>query len=256
MFGIGFQELLIIIVIALVVVGPERMPELARTVGRTIRDLRRMYDNLRGELGTDYEEVERAIRTLRALDPRRELDVYGRQLLNDLAQEVGPDAEELLQKSPAQISGQLTESLKQTISLNPNAVPATNGPAVPAVATSGLDAEVAAPETSDIQGVREEVSDGQTASAPAPPEPEPVGGQRRARTYAITREPVPPAPAPDGVVARRARTYAGKQQPARQPHLPDPRIARLSRDLLSDHLLDEPINEALSDVSSNGHEPI
>ncbi len=255
MFGIGFQELLIIIVIALVVVGPERMPELARTVGRTIRDLRRMYDNLRGELGTDYEEVERAIRTLRALDPRRELDVYGRQLLNDLAQEVGPDAEELLQKSPAQISGQLTESLKQTISLNPNAVPATNGPAVPAVATSGLEAEVAAPETGATQGVREEVSDGQTASAPAAPETEPVRG-RRARMYAVTREPVPPSPAPDGVVARRARTYTGKPEPARQPHLPDPRIARLSRDLLSDHLLDEPVREALGDVSSNGREPI
>ena len=214
MFGIGFQELLIIIVIALVVVGPERMPELARTVGRTIRDLRRMYDNLRGELGTDYEEVERAIRTLRALDPRRELDVYGRQLLDELAQEVGPDAEELLQKSPAQISGQLTESLKQTISLNPNAVPATNGPAVPAVATSGLEAEVAAPETGATQGVREEVSDGQTASAPAAPETEPVRG-RRARMYAVTREPVPPSPAPDGVVARRARTYTGKPEPAR-----------------------------------------
>ena len=54
MFGIGIEELIVILVIALIVVGPERMPELARQVGKAIRDVRRMYDNLRSELGPDY----------------------------------------------------------------------------------------------------------------------------------------------------------------------------------------------------------
>src|SRR5918912_1933223 len=121
MFGIGLGELVVIFIIALIVVGPERMPELARRAGLAIRDLRRMYDNLRAELGPDYDEVERAIRTLRSLDPRRELASYGRKLLDELAREAGPEAETLLHSSPAQLS----ESIKQSLALPPGTVAAT-----------------------------------------------------------------------------------------------------------------------------------
>src|SRR5919202_5072663 len=121
MFGIGIEELIVILVIALIVVGPERMPELARQAGKAIRDLRRMYDNLRSESGPDYDEVERAIRTMRLLDPRRELDSYGRKVLEELAKEAGPEAETLLHSSPAQIS----ESIKQSLALPPGTVAAT-----------------------------------------------------------------------------------------------------------------------------------
>ncbi len=111
MFGIGFGELVIILLIALVVVGPDRMPDLARRVGTIIRDVRRMYDNMRADLGPDFDEVERAIRTLRSLDPRRELDDAGRKLLADLARDVGPDAETLLKSSPSQMKDSLAKSL-------------------------------------------------------------------------------------------------------------------------------------------------
>ncbi len=111
MFGIGFGELVIILLIALVVVGPERMPDLARRVGTIIRDVRRMYDNMRADLGPEFDEVERAIRTLRSLDPRRELDDAGRKLLADLARDVGPEAETLLKSSPNQMKDSLAKSL-------------------------------------------------------------------------------------------------------------------------------------------------
>ena len=110
MFGIGFWELVAILVIALLVVGPERMPELARKVGTTVRDLRRMYDNLRAELGPDFEEVERGIRTLRSMDPRQ-IETYRRKFMDDLAEEAGPDVKQLLHSSPAQIG----DSVKQTL---------------------------------------------------------------------------------------------------------------------------------------------
>ena len=49
MFGIGTEELLLILVIALVVLGPERMPKLARDLGRMVGDFRRTSDDLRNE---------------------------------------------------------------------------------------------------------------------------------------------------------------------------------------------------------------
>lgn len=49
MFGIGTEELLLILVIALVVLGPERMPKLARDLGRMVADFRRTSDDLRNE---------------------------------------------------------------------------------------------------------------------------------------------------------------------------------------------------------------
>lgn len=50
MFGIGTGEILLILVIALIVLGPERMPQIARDLGRIMGDLRRTSDELQREL--------------------------------------------------------------------------------------------------------------------------------------------------------------------------------------------------------------
>ena len=49
MFGIGIPELMLILVIALIVLGPERMPRMARDIGRVMGELRRTSDELREE---------------------------------------------------------------------------------------------------------------------------------------------------------------------------------------------------------------
>jgi sec-independent protein translocase protein TatB len=49
MFGIGTGELLLLLVLALFVLGPERMPRMARDIGRVVGDLRRTSDELREE---------------------------------------------------------------------------------------------------------------------------------------------------------------------------------------------------------------
>ena len=52
-FGIGAPELLVILVIALIVLGPERLPDLARTIGRTVYEFRKVT----GEATSVFREV-------------------------------------------------------------------------------------------------------------------------------------------------------------------------------------------------------
>ena len=55
LFGVGAGELLLIMVLALVVIGPERLPEVAAQVGRTVADLRRQASQLSYEFQKSLE---------------------------------------------------------------------------------------------------------------------------------------------------------------------------------------------------------
>jgi len=53
--GIGPGELILILVIALLVFGPRRLPEIGRALGRTIAEFRRMSQELTAEMGRELE---------------------------------------------------------------------------------------------------------------------------------------------------------------------------------------------------------
>jgi len=53
MFGIGFQELVVILVIALIVVGPSKLPDLARALGRGLGEFRRATNEIKETLDQD-----------------------------------------------------------------------------------------------------------------------------------------------------------------------------------------------------------
>ncbi len=56
MFGIGMQELLIVLVIALIILGPKKLPEMARTLGRAFAELQRATQDLRSSVDFDLSE--------------------------------------------------------------------------------------------------------------------------------------------------------------------------------------------------------
>jgi sec-independent protein translocase protein TatB len=75
MFGMGMGELLLILVVALLVVGPDKLPQAAKAIGKGIRDFRRHSQELQSTLEQD-EKLGEAVRELRSAlrdDPLRPL---------------------------------------------------------------------------------------------------------------------------------------------------------------------------------------
>ncbi|HYJ60983.1 MAG TPA: twin-arginine translocase TatA/TatE family subunit [Actinomycetota bacterium] len=64
MFNMGPQELLIVLVLALIVVGPQRLPELSRQIGKGLREFRKVQEDVKGMVKFDLDDApERPART-------------------------------------------------------------------------------------------------------------------------------------------------------------------------------------------------
>lgn len=60
MFGIGPQELLVILIVGLLVLGPKRLPEIARSLGKGLAEFRRASSDLRQSLALEDEPKRHA----------------------------------------------------------------------------------------------------------------------------------------------------------------------------------------------------
>ena len=58
MFDIGFSELFMILVIALIVVGPERLPGFAKKIGRYVGKAKKTFENVKREVQSELETEE------------------------------------------------------------------------------------------------------------------------------------------------------------------------------------------------------
>ena len=56
--SLGPLEVLVVAVLALIVFGPERLPDIARTIGRTLNELRRMAAEVKDEFSAGLDDVE------------------------------------------------------------------------------------------------------------------------------------------------------------------------------------------------------
>ncbi|MGE4556978.1 MAG: Sec-independent protein translocase protein TatB [Desulfovibrionaceae bacterium] len=59
MFGIGSTELVIIIIVALIVVGPSKLPQLMRSVGKGLAELRSVGSDVKSTLEREVDRAER-----------------------------------------------------------------------------------------------------------------------------------------------------------------------------------------------------
>ena len=61
MFDIGLQELIIIFVVALLVFGPKRLPDLAKTFGKGLGEIKRAFQDVKEQVETEFDETDKML---------------------------------------------------------------------------------------------------------------------------------------------------------------------------------------------------
>ena len=100
MFGIGLPELLVIMAVALIVVGPDKLPELAKSLARGVLELKKvaveLKENVEKEVGSEDEwrrELEAPLPKLTAGEQRGAESAYGAaEAVEVESEELGPVA--------------------------------------------------------------------------------------------------------------------------------------------------------------------
>ncbi|HEX5994963.1 MAG TPA: twin-arginine translocase TatA/TatE family subunit [Jiangellales bacterium] len=119
MFGLGLGEIAIIMVVALVVFGPDRLPEMAKQAAAFVRDMRKMVANARRDIGVSIQDLgidEEDLRTLRQL---RNPKAFVRDKVLD-----GVDLDEL---NLDEVGGRAKPATKHNGARQPNAAVPSNG---------------------------------------------------------------------------------------------------------------------------------
>ncbi len=89
MFGIGFIELLLIGVVALIVIGPERLPKVARTVGAWVGRLNRYTTQVKADIDRELrlDELRNVQKTMK--DSVQEYEIMAEETAQQVKQEAG-----------------------------------------------------------------------------------------------------------------------------------------------------------------------
>lgn len=123
MGGINGSELLVLILVVLIVAGPEKLPEFAAQLGRLTREVKRVAtgakEKVRDEFGAEFDDVDFSMFDPRQYDPRR--------IVRDALLEDEPTPRSGQKKRPT-----TTQTLKSAFGPSSGAKkPATAAPAVP-----------------------------------------------------------------------------------------------------------------------------
>jgi Tat protein translocase TatB subunit len=148
MFNVGGGELIVILLIALIVLGPQRLPDAARQLGKAMGDLRRLSSGFQNEVKQAFDTAD---------DPKRvtaRRDVLGAGVPSD---DTGADTDPIAPSDPAAADAAASDSIA-AVSAQPSA---------PGKQTPPASQERAA--TKRVGGTAEPEEPSSVAEPPAPP---------------------------------------------------------------------------------------
>lgn len=70
-FGIGLPEMALIMVVALLIFGPKKLPEIGRSMGKAIRSFQEASREFETEFKRETEHLEQAVKTTAELEPKQ-----------------------------------------------------------------------------------------------------------------------------------------------------------------------------------------
>jgi sec-independent protein translocase protein TatB len=116
MFDIGFSEILVIGVVALIVIGPERLPKVARTLGHMAGRLQRYVNEVKADINREIE-----------LDELRKLHSQVQSAARDIEQSVSQAAHDV-ESGVRSVEAQLNEAAGTTAPIAPADTPTPVSP--------------------------------------------------------------------------------------------------------------------------------
>lgn len=158
MFDIGFSELLLIAIVALLVLGPERLPRAARFAGLWVRRARAQWHSVKSELESELadDELKRSLQRTRdeLRDVQGQLQAQGRDLQQQFERERRQIEHEVMQ--PQAEPGHAVPAIPPDPSANPDSADPQSVTSQPAdtgfTGAIDLDLEPTAPSSGDSAG--------------------------------------------------------------------------------------------------------
>jgi len=133
MFDVGFSELIVIGIVALVVIGPERLPKVARTAGHLLGRLQRYVNDVKADINREMQ-----------LDELRKLQADMQESARDLGRNLNTEIQSIkstvegAESSAPPISEPATKGLSAALTEEPAqpSVPADSAPPIDAAVVS------------------------------------------------------------------------------------------------------------------------
>jgi sec-independent protein translocase protein TatA len=139
---LGWQEMVIIFILALVLFGPKKLPELGRTIGKAITEFRRASNELKSTFEREMQTLERENESLKQVTQSYSNDIYNQYESGyDSAYDYGAYGSESYDSTatnPSTVSASESQDAE-----NQAEPPADIGEGVPGTVARGTDAEFA-----------------------------------------------------------------------------------------------------------------
>ncbi len=104
MFDLGFQELIVIFIVALLVFGPKKLPELGRTLGKGIAEFKKIVGEFKGQITSEIDDIQDPIRKDIQEPMKKEYDDIKEKFIENESNESSIKAESNISKKDAEES--------------------------------------------------------------------------------------------------------------------------------------------------------